>query len=141
MNSHKHDEGKSPVMQGCLQYFPRALKAVADISGFGFQKYGSWGGWREVDNGLNRYTDGLGRHLLAEQIEGPRDSESNLLHAAHAAWNALARLELMLMEEKKSPLVEIKEGRGRVDECYRPETATPGICVPPSPADDPTGYF
>jgi hypothetical protein len=28
-----------------------------------------------------------------------RDSESSILHAAHAAWNALARLELILLAE------------------------------------------
>jgi hypothetical protein len=37
------------------------------------------------------------RHLLAE-AETDIDPESGLLHAAHAAWSALARLELMLMD-------------------------------------------
>jgi hypothetical protein len=30
------------------------------------------------------------------------DNESDILHAAHAAWNALARLELMLREHAES---------------------------------------
>ena len=42
------------------------------------------------------YTDALYRHLLAES---PDDPDTGLLHAAHAAWNALARLELLLKEE------------------------------------------
>jgi len=39
------------------------------------------------------------RHLLKEHIGEQRDKDTQLLHAAHAAWNALARLELMLREE------------------------------------------
>ena len=34
--------------------------------------------------------------LLAEASGHVQDDESGLQHAAHAAWNALARLELML---------------------------------------------
>jgi hypothetical protein len=98
----KHDAGKSPVMRGCFQYFPRALKAIADISAFGYEKYKEWDGWRRVADGLGRYSDAVGRHLLAETSEGLYDPESNLLHAAHAAWGACARLEKML--EDGTPL-------------------------------------
>jgi hypothetical protein len=38
----------------------------------------------------------MGRHLIAEEIEGPIDASTGLSHAAQTAWNALARLELML---------------------------------------------
>jgi hypothetical protein len=36
------------------------------------------------------------RHVFDGTI---RDPESGLLHAAHAAWNALARLELALRKQ------------------------------------------
>ena len=52
----------------------------------------------EVPDGVNRYTDALARHLLAEAIGEKVDPESGLYHAAHAAWNALARLDLMLRD-------------------------------------------
>ena len=93
----KHDSGKSPVFRGVFKYFPRALKAVADVSAMGAKKY-SWGGWKESATvaDMHRFEDALGRHLLNEQVEGWYDPESNLLHAAHAAWNALAKLELLL---------------------------------------------
>ncbi len=88
----KDDTGKLPVVKGFMQYFPLAIGAVAEVSAFGAKKY-DWGNWRHVENGVERYTEALGRHLLAtEDI----DSESDLAHAAHAAWNAMARLELML---------------------------------------------
>jgi hypothetical protein len=97
----KFDTGKSPVFRGVLRYFPRALKAVADISAFGAHKY-DWGNWKTLDDAYNRYSDGLGRHILLRETEGVNDLESKMLHDAHAAWNALARLELYLMEQEKN---------------------------------------
>lgn len=91
----KLDAGKAPIMQGVFQYFPRALAAVAGVSALGARKY-TWGGWESVPDGINRYSDALGRHLLSEKIDGPVDPETDLMHAAQVAWNALARLELML---------------------------------------------
>lgn len=92
----KLDAGKVAVTQGCLHYFPRALKAVAELSVIGAKKY-SWKGWESVPDGINRYADALGRHELA--IEGDytrRDPDTNVLEATAVAWNALARLELVL---------------------------------------------
>ena len=93
----KLDAGKAPIAQGVLQYFPRALTAVAMVSLAGSKKY-SWKGWEKVDDGFNRYSDALGRHLLAESAEGPIDKDTGAYHAAQIAWNSLARLELMLRE-------------------------------------------
>ena len=93
----KYDAGKSPLFRGVIDYFPNALKLVGEVSAFGANKY-AWGGWRNVPDGVNRYTDGLLRHIAEESInkDNPVDDESGFHHAAHAAWNALARLELML---------------------------------------------
>lgn len=95
----KYDAGKPEVVKGVLHYFPNALAAVADVSAAGARKY-TWDGWRTVPDGVDRYTEAMGRHLLAER-EGPTDSGpggTGCLHAAQVAWNALARLELMLLE-------------------------------------------
>ena len=91
----KLDADKSPVLRGAIQYFPRALLAVADISHYGATKY-AWKGWMSVPDGVERYGDALMRHLIGEATDGPVDPETKLLHAAQVAWNALARLELML---------------------------------------------
>lgn len=93
----KLDAGKSPVLRGVVQYFPRALLVVADISEYGATKY-AWKGWQSVPDGVERYGDALVRHLIAEATDGPVDPETGLLHAAQVAWNALARLELMLCD-------------------------------------------
>jgi hypothetical protein len=97
----KLDAGKSPVLRGCIGYFPRAIKAVAEVSAFGASKY-AWGGWQSVPDGIARYSDAAGRHLTDEAIEGPVTKDSGLLHKAHAAWNALAALELYLREQEKN---------------------------------------
>lgn len=91
----KLDSGKAPVMRGVVQYFPRALSLVAGVSLFGATKY-TWNGWESVPDGVNRYSDAMGRHLVGEATDGPIDPETGLMHAAQVAWNALARLELML---------------------------------------------
>jgi hypothetical protein len=96
------DAGKSPVRRGLLEYFPRACMAVADISASGAQKY-AWAGWESVPDGVARYGDAEARHICKQAIEGPIDQDYGHLHAAHEAWNAMARLELILREMDKNP--------------------------------------
>jgi hypothetical protein len=93
----KLDAGKPDA--SLLPMFGRALLAVAKVGTFGAAKY-TRGGWKKVPDGFNRYTAACLRHLLAEGYEHD-DSDSGLSHAAHAAWNALARLEKLLEEEEK----------------------------------------
>lgn len=77
--------------------FSRALQAVGEVGTYGANKYTD-NGWIEVPDGVNRYTDAMYRHLMKEAGGEQRDEDTELLHAAHAAWNALARLDLMLRE-------------------------------------------
>lgn len=90
----KLDAGK-PRCTLVLGGFSHALEHVAKVGTFGAAKYTD-NGWRTVPNGEERYTDALWRHLLQEAQGIECDPDSGLLHAAHTAWNALARLELML---------------------------------------------
>lgn len=92
----KGDAGK--VKAGMLLDFSRALEAVAEVGTYGANKYSRMG-WVSVEDGVTRYTDAMFRHLLRErEVE---DEDSGLPHAAQVAWNALARLELMLREGEK----------------------------------------
>ena len=75
--------------------FARALLEVGRVSTYGANKY-SRNGWITVVDGERRYSDAMYRHLLREALGEECDEESGLPHAAHAAWNALARLDLML---------------------------------------------
>lgn len=103
----KLDAGKVEVLRGAVSYFPRALLAVARVSQFGARKY-SWKGWEQVPDGIRRYGDALVRHLVDEAIFGEFDKDSGELHAAHEAWNSLARLELILKEKEKNALHSTK---------------------------------
>lgn len=92
----KHDGGKPDL--SLLLMFGLALKDVGAVGTFGAAKY-SRGGWQACPDGINRYTAALLRHVMSENTE-LLDPESGVRHATHAAWNALARLELMLREAK-----------------------------------------
>lgn len=91
----KLDAGKTPVFQGMIKYFPRAMMAVAEVSAFGANKY-AWNGWETVTDGHKRYTDAAARHQLYTVMGEDLDPDSKLLHEAHEVWNKLAALELRL---------------------------------------------
>jgi len=92
----KLDAGKPDASM--LLMFGRALLEVAKVGTVGAAKY-SRGGWQFVPDGIRRYTAALLRHLFKEHYE-KIDADTELLHAAQVAWNALARLELLLREEE-----------------------------------------
>ena len=92
----KLDAGK-PLPNLVLGAFASALAAVTDVGTYGAQKY-TPRGWQYVPDGVERYSEALMRHWLAEQQGEAVDAQTGLLHAAHLAWNALARLSLMLAE-------------------------------------------
>ena len=94
----KLDQGKNLVGL-CFKDFARALYQVSKVTTYGATKH-TPGGWLTVPDGHARYTDAMLRHFLAECAgrdgSTSRDEESGLYHAAQVAWNALARLDLML---------------------------------------------
>lgn len=93
----KHDQDKPQIRKGLLEYFPRACIEVAKCSAFGAKKY-DWDNWKLVENAVERYGEAEVRHIVDAAINGDKDDESGLSHATHAAWNAMARLELELRE-------------------------------------------
>jgi hypothetical protein len=101
LDQHSHgaktDKGKPDL--SLLLMFGKALRAVGEVGTFGARKY-TRGGWQGVDDGVNRYTAALLRHLCDEHYE-TLDKDLPVMHAAQVAWNALARLELMLRKENK----------------------------------------
>ena len=92
----KLDAGK-PKYMFVLQSFPDALAAVNEVGEYGAEKY-SRDGWKHVSDGVARYSEALVRHMIPKD---PKD-ESGLHHDAMAAWNALARLQLRIDNEKVS---------------------------------------
>jgi hypothetical protein len=92
----KHDSGKLRLAE-MMQDFREPLSAVCRVWEFGADKYEK-SNWQKVDNALDRYTNAMLRHLMEEQASD-YDRESYLLHAAHVAWNALARLHFILKDK------------------------------------------
>lgn len=94
----KLDGGKNRL--GLVLFgFAGALQEVGRVGTYGAAKY-SDNGWMTVPDGERRYTDAMFRHLLKEAGGETADPDTGLPHAAHAAWNALARLELALRRQK-----------------------------------------
>jgi len=97
----KYDAGKPAIWRGVINYFPRALWAVGEISTFGAKKY-AWNGWESVEDGYERYKDAQFRHALKDAMGEANDPDSQLEHLAHEAWGALAALELHIRKVAKA---------------------------------------
>lgn len=93
----KLDSGKILADQ-ILRGFARALWAVCEVGTKGANKY-TVGGWQVVPQGETRYADAQMRHKLKEWMGEMIDPDIETKHAAQDAWNALARLELLLRRE------------------------------------------
>ncbi len=78
--------------------FALALIEVSKVGTYGAAKYTD-SGWVYVPNGKDRYDDAFMRHWLKAHTGETIDPDTGLLHAAHAAWNALAYLDLVLREQ------------------------------------------
>jgi hypothetical protein len=93
----KYDTGK-PRLYEMIEDFKEPLEEVTKVWTFGADKYGKHN-WAYVDNAIDRYSNALLRHLL----EGAsKDKESQLLHASHVAWNALARLHFIIQKRESN---------------------------------------
>lgn len=93
----KYDEGKSMVGT-LINVFPEALMAIGMCIEFGTHKYPNPNNWKKVKGAKKRYQDSLMRHLIKHNAGDIIDEETNLLHLAHMAWNALAILQLYMMK-------------------------------------------
>ena len=90
----KADAGKNEY-DFVLGYFSQALAAVNEVAAYGAKKY-TPNGWVTVPDGIKRYGNAAIRHHNKRLAGQELDEDTELLHAAHEAWNALAVLELIL---------------------------------------------
>ncbi len=112
----KADQGKPPMMTVLLGWAP-ALKALGEVSKYGFQKHTvparerlmksgvsaegarariPYNNWRNGDP--DTYGNSAMNHGIDEGVDGLYDPSSGFLHEAHRAWNALSRLTLLLLQ-------------------------------------------
>jgi hypothetical protein len=86
----EHQKRKEqPLARGVLDYFPDALRAVAEVSRVGNEQHNPgtpihWDKSKSSDE-----ADALMRHLIDR---GKKDGDG-LLHSAKVAWRALALLQ------------------------------------------------
>lgn len=112
----KYDNGKLRLAEMIID-FRVAMEELCKVWEFGANKYEK-SNWKKLANPVDRYTNAMLRHLLAEETNLV-DDESNLLHAAHIAFNALARLYFIARNKKIDKKVdttlqqfyELKEGQ------------------------------
>ena len=83
-----------PLARGLLDYFPRALAAVADLSRIGNEQHNPGEPMHWAKEKSNDHADCIVRHLIDR---GLMDTDG-VRHATKVAWRALALLETELGE-------------------------------------------
>lgn len=97
----------------CVAGFSRALRAVAQVTTKGAEKY-TPNGWARVANGKDRYMEAFARHMFALGSGEQIDQDTGCLHKSQMIWNLLASLELELREaESWDPNVIVKAQLGQ----------------------------
>ena len=86
-----------PIVRGCLDYFPEALLAVAELSQIGNDQHNPgltlrWAKEKSFDE-----ADALVRHLIDR---GTVDTDG-VRHSAKVAWRALAMLQREIEAERE----------------------------------------
>lgn len=93
MTEGRKDDAGKPRPTLVQRDMANALQQVLQVAEYGARKYAP-GNWLQVPDAVQRYTDAMLRHQQAHLRGEVRDPESGLPHMAHAAWCALAVLEL-----------------------------------------------
>ena len=88
----------TPITTGVLDYFPRALAAVAQCSKAGNDQHNPGKPLHWAKEKSKDHADCIARHL----IDRNSNDTDGVPHAAKLAWRALALLEIMLEEQENN---------------------------------------
>lgn len=105
----KQDNGKLPMGIVIQRQFPNALKAIAECSLYGHEKYKDvdqdWLNCQRLENPIERYSDAMMRHFLDSGADfkaiDAGEKGSQLEHIKHAAWNMMQLLEMLELQKQK----------------------------------------
>lgn len=111
MTEGRKDDAGKPRPTLVMRTMANALQQVLAVAEYGARKY-SPDNWLQVPDAAQRYTDAMLRHQQAHLRGEALDPESGLPHMAHAAWCALAVLEL---GARKAPQLS---DRAAFEECW-----------------------
>lgn len=94
MTEGRKDDAGKPRPTLVQRDMANALQQVLQVAEYGARKYAPSNWLQNVPDAAQRYTDAMLRHQQAHLRGEALDPESGLPHMAHAAWCALAVLEL-----------------------------------------------
>lgn len=106
---------KSPVYQGFIARFPRAMLEIARVSVFGTTKHDvplNDMSYMDLPNAGTVYNDAEARHLVGLAIDGNVNADpadGGMLHLAQKAWDALAALEIFLRDQERQAALDVKD--------------------------------
>ena len=89
------------MARGCLDYFPAALAAVAELSRVGNDKHNPGEEMHHARGKSSDHADCIVRHLMDR---GTLDPEDGIRHSVKVAWRALALLQEELGQCASAPL-------------------------------------
>lgn len=88
------------IVAGCLDYFPAALAAVAELSRVGNEQHNPGKPMHHNRSKSTDHAECIARHLIDR---GTLDTDG-IRHSAKVAWRALAMLQIELEREAGAPL-------------------------------------
>ena len=110
----KEKYSKPPAARGVVTRFPRAILELAKLSQFGTTKHEvsiDDVSYRDIPDGEGVLLDAQVRHICQEAITGEvNEDDGGHLHATQDAWNALARLEIILIRRGQTKEPPAEEG-------------------------------
>ena len=89
-----------PIVRGCLDYFPSALAAIAELSRIGNEQHNKGQPMHHARGKSSDHADCIMRHLIDR---GTVDTDG-VRHSTKVAWRALAQLQEELEREEGVPL-------------------------------------
>ena len=110
----KEKYSKPPAARGVVTRFPRAILELAKLSQYGTTKHEvsiDDVSYRDIPDGEGVLLDAQVRHICQEAITGEvNEDDGDHLHATQEAWNALARLEIILIRRGQTKEPSKEEG-------------------------------
>ena len=91
-----------PIATGCVDYFPDALAAIAELSWHGNNKHNPGQPLHWSRGKSNDHPDCLMRHFLERGKLDTIAPGVMVRHSTQLAWRALAILQLEIEEDRKS---------------------------------------
>ena len=89
-----------PIATGCIDYFPDAIAAIAELSRIGNDKHNPGQPLHWSRNKSNDHPNCLMRHFI-ERGKWDETSDPRVRHSTQMAWRALAILQLEIEAELK----------------------------------------